>query len=358
MKKRMFLFSLVMLFCIAFLVGCKSDKKPNNSSDTIESNDIAVITQSSSETTREGVLQTTVATPESTAPKETTPPPAVTTAPPVPAKLPNGEKVTSIKDLDRLDVHENAIAIVKAFLEGDRAEMDSLYSHRKDDKVFSHMGDLKISSFEVWSEKKKGSIDNTLFVTINVSESRVDTLPVGTHTLTIASFYSLLEKVDRVEGTNRDPKTETEKFMSHWLNNIGYLFTAEYKNESSRYYLEFMNAYYHSLHGEGGTKEEYIRYYKTLFGKEPGPDFETVLTFENGGKGQQRFGHGKLVYWYDFVESGEDYVTIQFYADHGYLLKGPKIKYNFVRMDGILVPKNYEYLTTAYKDIGPARYLQ
>ena len=97
---------------------------------------------------------------------------------------------------------------------------------------------------------------------------------------------------------------------------------------------------------------------KDPFTQGPGRDatfeLDAHLTFENGGKAEIKYPHGGFGYWFDFVESGEDYVVVQFYADHGYLTHGPRVKYTFTRADGILLPACYEYLS--FSDKFPAGY--
>ena len=93
-------------------------------------------------------------------------------------------------------------------------------------------------------------------------------------------------------------------------------------------------------------------------GNEPGDLLDYYYSFEKDGKADYApgHGHGGNGVWFDFVESGDDYVTVQFYIDHGYLIKGPVIRYNFIRVDGMLVPKTYQYISTRFEDIGPASY--
>ena len=58
--------------------------------------------------------------------------------------------------------------------------------------------------------------------------------------------------------------------------------------------------------------------------------------------------------WFDYVESGEEYVVLQFYADHGYLMLGPRIKYTFTRKNGILVPLCYTFVEGGFNQLNPA----
>lgn len=352
MKRKMFLLTVLLVFCIVFMIGCKSAKKPNNTPETT-GNDTTSSVQSPEQTT--GAPETASPAVTTAKPAVTTAKPAVTTAPVV-EKLPLGVKVTSISELEKLDASAHKINVLKAFLEGDFEKLIELYSYLDSD--FAQMPLLKISSFEAWSEKEKGSTDNSVFVTINVSESQLDTLPVGTHTMTFNELREYFVKVGGVEGTKNEPKTETEIFMSCWLKSKSYLWDKEYEAKDAHAYLDFIHKYYLTVRGEGGTRDEYIKYFKLLTSNEPGDQLERYYSFEKGGKADYSpsHGHGATRVWFDFVESGEDYVTMQYYLDHGYLIKGPVIKYNFTRIDGMLVPSTYEYIDSRFKEMDPASY--
>ena len=270
-------------------------------------------------------------------------------------KIPLGQKVTSFEDLDKLDLTNDRIERVKAFLTNDVKKLEELCYY--EEGVYSGLSGIEIESFEVWAEESQNSIDNDVFMNVNISSvgnEHATTLTVGNHILKIGDHRGCFEEVDRKSGNNNTPKTETEKFISAWFATNGYKFDREYNTGYTESYVWFVHIYYQSLFGEGGTKAEYEKYFKTLYGRDATFELDAHLTFENGGKAEIKYPHGGFGYWFDFVESGEDYVVVQFYADHGYLTHGPRVKYTFTRADGILVPACYEYLS--FSDKFPAGY--
>ena len=277
------------------------------------------------------------------------------TSTPETQKIPLGQKVTSFEELDKLDITADKLERVKAFLKNDVKKLEALCYY--ENGVYSGLSGIEIGSFEVWAEESPYSIDNDVFMNVNISSvgnEYATTLTVGNHTLKIGDHRGCFEEVGRSSGNNNTPKTETEKFISAWFATNGYKFDREYNTGLIENYVWFVHIYYQSLFGESGTKAEYEKYYKTLYGREATFELDAHLTFENGGRAEIKNPHGGFGYWFDFVESGEDYVVVQFYADHGYLTYGPKVKYTFTRADGILVPACYEYLSFSNKT--PAGY--
>lgn len=267
-----------------------------------------------------------------------------TNAPDV-TKIPLGEKIASLADIDKLDAPAWKIEAAKAFLGKDLKKLDELCGYGE--AVYQQLSDVEISGFEVWCQEREGSVENDLFMNVTISSVGYEygtPLREGRYTLTVSSPVGgiCIENADK-SADRFLPETETEKFISAWLGHMGYKFDRHYYTGLVQEYVEFVHSYYTSVHGQGGTKETYEKYYKTLFGVDVSDMLENYLTFENGGKAEIRYGHGGSGFYHDIVESGEDWVTVQYYADRGRLVYGPRIKYTFTEADGILIPLCYTY---------------
>jgi len=327
MKKVTFI--LLLILCAVIVCSCGNEP----TGTPIGTEDVAVTTGGAPETNvPETKPAQTTASVTTTAPVTTAP---ATTAPAV-NKLVFGEKVTKIEDLEKLNATENRIAKVKAFLTQKGDELNALYG--RNDNLYGEISSVVISGFEAWCE-----YTDKIIVKINVTSSKLDSLPVGSHTL-FFNAEGALEKQNKTEGNIPTPNTDTEKFIYSYLREMSYEVLSRYDKDMTSHYALMIHNYYDLTHGHAGTKAEYTEYFKTLFGREPEIDLDNFFNFDEQGKATVKLARGVKVYCYDLVESGNDHVTVQYYADLGCLIKSYKVKYTFSHIDGKLVPLNYEII--------------
>ena len=100
----------------------------------------------------------------------------------------------------------------------------------------------------------------------------------------------------------------------------------------STYVFDFLYGYIDE-DGDGKqsapTLDDYANAARELFGLSYTAGFFDVFNEDENGSYVYVNGHGGNVYQFDFVESGDSYAVVQFYADYNCTVKSHLVRYDF-----------------------------
>ncbi|MBQ4560833.1 MAG: hypothetical protein IJA55_00700 [Clostridia bacterium] len=255
--------------------------------------------------------------------------------------------VSDIADISRIrDIDDNTLKAAEGFLSGDTATLEKLGGYEPgflDDLKSIKFGDYRISNMV----NGKG-----LQLEAYVTESLAYNVDKGFHTFAIDNtgvshscvecLYPEVEYYDTIQ---------TEKMAENWVlfsNStivpMGEAYTDEYFTDVVRYLHFIYNA---------NTVDEYRNYAKKCFGIDILTESYTDKEAEDKTAElwdiycDASYSNKNYVPCYT-VDAGEDFITLEFYADHGCLIPAYKVKYEFTKEDEYLYFKS----STVLEDTG------
>ncbi len=259
--------------------------------------------------------------------------------------------VTDVADISRLtDVDENTVKAAKAFLSGDTTTLEELGGYEpgflKELKSIK-FGDYRISKLindkglqlEAYvTESLAYNVDKG-FHTFGITDSGVGHSCVGCLASEIENYYPAM----------------AEKMAENWVifsNSpvvpMGDAYTDEHFTDVVRYLHFIYNA---------NTVDEYRNYAKKCFGIDILNDTYTDKESEDKKAElwniycDDKYAYDGVVVT-DIVDAGEDFITLQFYADGGCFIPAYKVKYEFVQEGDDFFFKN----CTVLEDTGREAY--
>lgn len=266
-------------------------------------------------------------------------------------KYTSKDLVTNIADISKIEgIDENTVKAAEAFLSGDTASLEKLGGYEPgflDDLKSIKFGDYRIS---------KLINDKGLQLEAYVTESLAYNVDKGFHIFAIDNtgvshscvecLYPEIEYYDTIQ---------TEKMTDNWVlfsNSaivpMGEAYTDEYFTDVVRYLHFIYNV---------NTVDEYRNYAKKCFGIDILTESYTDKEAEDK-RAELWDIYCDSSYSYQtyvprfIVDAGEDFITLEFYADQGCLIPAYKVKYEFTKEDECLYFKS----STVLEDTGREAY--
>lgn len=260
-----------------------------------------------------------------------------------------GLSITDIEDFEDLGLTKDdyRYLAIKAFLDGDTTTLEELGGF--EEGIFDSYKTLKIGEYSIYLGEYE-----VVFFKFNVTESGLDTMPVGQYTYL----------VDTGMGTWFSPKNRTSielttphKAIYYWIIMSGeYTFhDLESLDETEKLYYERVIIDYILVLHDGITLEQFQEYARILFGINdltPSEFYksETGL-YSLPPRGGSTWSNKVLS---ETEENNITTITIQFYADWAETIKSHVIEYKLMNVDGNLVFISSDYIYES--QLEPAHY--
>ncbi len=250
-------------------------------------------------------------------------------------EIEKGRYTSDIERLEQLEnVPEGAYECIKAFLEKDTKKLESMAGYPEG--LLEDYKDFEFGDYVI-SVSDRG-IANLL---IEIEDSPVDWIGPGKHSFTYINNNGIRYMINSGTSVSEEP-VEYEwpvnraiSIVDSWITHANEVLIPSADQYSEKYYAGVM----YILNSIYGTKtlDDYRREAKRVFGidiftdvyADDGAILDEIAElnlYSDGNSYKPYFPH-------ETVDTGDSYVVLQFYADHGKTVPAYKVRYNFA-LDG------------------------
>ncbi|MBR6675820.1 MAG: hypothetical protein IKL24_00625 [Clostridia bacterium] len=234
------------------------------------------------------------------------------------------------EDFKSLKCDSSAKTLMTAFIEKDTETLETFFNYEK--------GLLDpYKTLEFGGYKATVTDSGKVLFTVEVTKSDLDTIPVGEHIYELSSGMNGYTMLDLGKNYNNRVTTKAEQFVHAWFANPYFEYEIIKADEVestnlpqySFYIFDFLAGYLRGYEDGSLKRDDYIEAAERIFGLNYHVGFYSVFNESENGTLTYANGHGGAHYNYDFVESSNTYVIVQFYADENYTIKSHLVRYDF-----------------------------